>query len=193
MNDQAPAYLTSLLPSQVGARTGYELRNRGALDTALTRINSLAYSFFPSTTKLWNNLDNERKTKPSLKAFQNSHTITLPKKKSLYYRGGRLENCIQARMRMSNSPLKSDLFTELHVIESPDCPCGSGQPETHEHFFFECHLFDIARAELRNNLLPFVINNADFLLFGVPNEDNPSNAKIFDAVHTYIRETKRFY
>jgi hypothetical protein len=142
---------------------------------------------------MWNDLTAERKSKPSIEAFKYSHKKSLTKKNWLYYQGGRLENCIHARMRINNSPLNADLCNDLHVVASPLCPCGVGKNETHEHFFFECQLFVEQRQELKTNLLPYVVNDVDYLLFGVPNEEFNDNANIFKAVHKFIRDSKRFY
>jgi hypothetical protein len=42
-------------------------------------------------------------------------------------------------------------------------------------------------------LMPFVVNNVDFLLYGVPGSNHLDNIHIFKAVHNYIRDTERFY
>ena len=193
VNGNAPKYLIDLLPSTVQDRTTYNLRNRSQRDTQLTRLNCLTYSFFPTTTKLWNDLSNEIKARPSISAFKSVLTKGLPKKNPLYYFGGRLEACIHARLRIENSPLKADLANSLHVIDSPLCPCGSGREENAEHFFFNCPLYDEQRLTMKNELLPFVINNVDFLLYGLQSENHVDNILIFSAVHKFIRNTKRFY
>jgi hypothetical protein len=193
VNGNAPQYLIDLLPSTVQTRTGYNLRNRNDIDTEITRLNCFTYSFFPTVTKLWNSLCNAVKSKPSIEAFKSALSKGLPTKNPLYYFGGRLESCIHARLRIRNSPLKADLFNTLHVIPSPLCPCGSGQEENAEHFFFHCPLYDNQRIVLKNDLLPFVINNVDYLLFGLQSEAQPDNILIFNAVHKFIRSTQRFY
>ena len=193
MSGLAPSYLKDLVPDRVGMRTRYELRNRHNLDLPVARINCLSYSFFPTTTKKWNDLNMELKNKSSVDAFKNALKKQLPKKNPLFHYGGRLENCIQSRMRIGNSPLNDDLHTILHVIDSPLCPCGSGLNETSEHFFFECDLYDQQREVMKQDLLPYVINDVNYLLYGVPNESYTDNIKIFSAVHKFIRDTKRFY
>jgi hypothetical protein len=193
LNNKAPQYLIDLLPNRVNERTNYALRNRNQLDIPVARINILANSFFQAGARLWNDLANDKKALPSVPAFKRAHQSALPKVQPLYYFGGRLEASIHARMRINNSPLKADLCNYLHVIDSPLCPCGSGAVENAKHFFFECTLFDPQRLELKRKLLPFVINNHEYLLYGVPNVDHPDNIHVFTAVHGYIRETKRFY
>ena len=61
VNGKAPAHFSDLVPSLVQNRTGYMLRNRGNLDVPLSRLLILSNSFFPLTSKAWNELDNSVK------------------------------------------------------------------------------------------------------------------------------------
>jgi hypothetical protein len=193
VNDKAPSYLIEQLPGHVQDRTDYPLRNRENRDVPHARLNRYANSFFPAATRAWNSVSPDLKNAPSLNAMKARHRQKLQKPNPLYYFGSRLESCIHARMRIKNSPLKAHLHSELNVIESPLCPCGSGAEEDVEHYFFSCQLYNDERAELQTNLLPYVINNPDYLLFGVPNEDHATNLHVFTAVHQFIKDTKRFY
>jgi hypothetical protein len=195
VNDQAPKYLRDTLPQLIQNRTNYRLRNRGDLDPIRARINIYANSFFPRTVNDWNNLDRDRKSLPSIEAFKANYRRRLRKKNPLYYFGGRLESSIQARMRINNSPLKNDLCKGLHVIDSPLCPCGTGDIEDAKHFFFKCSLLYTQRVDLVNNLLPHTIRKRDWthLLNGIPHADHLTDIHIYGAVHQFIRDTKRFY
>jgi hypothetical protein len=193
VNGKAPPYLTDLVPNLVQDRTNYMLRNRGNFDNLVARLNIYANSFFPKTTKLWNNLDLRTKNLPSIEAFKSHHKRSLPKKNSLYYYGGRLESAIHTRMRLGNSPLNRHLNKMLHVIDSPLCGCGIGKEETPKHFFFECSRYRDLREVLRQDLLPYDIRKIDHLLYGLPGVDHLTNIHIFCAVHKYIRDSKRFY
>jgi hypothetical protein len=192
VNGNSPSYLGELVPNLVASRTGYLLRNRGDLDTPLARLNVFANSFIPKTTNLWNNLDREARLAPSTDAFKARHARSLPKRNIMYYFGGRRESVIQARMRISNSPLKADLFKFLHVIDSPLCPCRTGVEEDAKHYFFNCPLFQEQRRVLVADLLPYSFEIVEPLLFGLPEENHAINIHIFSAVHKYIKDTKRF-
>ena len=192
INGKAPGYLRDLVPQLVGHRTGYMLRNREDLDQPLARTNIYANSFFPKGIALWNNLSRKVKQAPSVEAFKIYHTRSLPRKNILYYFGNRSESIAHARMRIGNSLLKADLCNILHVEQSPLCPCQSGVEEDAKHYFFACHLFNEQRAALKSDLLPYVIDDTDPLLFGLPDEDHNTNIHIFSAVHKYIRDTRRF-
>jgi hypothetical protein len=192
VNGQAPNYLANIVPNLVGNRTRYNLRNRRDLDPPIARLNVYANSFFPRTTHLWNSLGEDKRSLPSIEAFKANHKRSLPKKNSIYYYGRRFEALIHARMRIENSPLKADLCNILNVIQSPLCPCGGGQVENAKHFFFVCPLFTNQREQLASNLLPYVFEDVNPLLFGLPEEDHMINIHIFSAVHKYIKDTKRF-
>ena len=192
VHGKAPIYLANLVPGLVRNRTAYPLRNRANLDPPLARLNVYANSFFPKTTNLWNSLSQETRSLPSVNAFKASHKQTLPKKNALYYYGNRSESIIHARMRIENSPLKADLCNVLNVTDSPLCPCGSGIEEDAKHFFFKCQLFANQRQSLVSDLLPYIVTEVNYLLFGLPNADHATNIHVFDAVHKYIKDTHRF-
>jgi hypothetical protein len=192
VNGEAPNYLANLVPNLVGNRTTYSLRNRGDLDPPIARLNVYANSFFPKATHLWNSLGEDKRSLPSIEAFKANHKRSLPQKNLIYYYGNRYEALIHARMRIENSPLKADLSNVLNVIESPLCPCGGGQPENAKHFFFVCPLFQHQRDQLALDLLPYIFEDVNPLLFGLPEENHMTNTHIFSAVHKYIKDTKRF-
>ena len=156
VHGKAPIYLANLVPGLVRNRTAYPLRNRANLDPPLARLNVYANSFFPKTTHLWNSLSQETRLLPTVNAFKACHKRTLPKRNALYYYGNRSESIIHARLRIENSPLKADLCNVLNVIDSPLCPCGSGEIEDAKHFFYKCRLFATQRQSLVSDLLPHI-------------------------------------
>jgi hypothetical protein len=191
MNGNAPEYLTDLVPDTVGTRTNYLLRNRGNLDRPPTRLNVYAHSFFPKVTDLWNNLSPRESSAPSVEAFKTYHKKSLPKKNSLYFYGNRQEAISHARLRIGNSLLNADLH-KIQVIPSPLCPCNQGVDEDAKHYFFHCSLFANHRISLKSDLLPFIVEDVNHLLFGIPDADHLTNLHIFCAVHKYIKNSKRF-
>ena len=101
---------------------------------------------------------------------------------------------IHARMRISNSPLRADLCNTLHVIQNPLCECGSGQIEDAVHFFFKCTRYTTERAQMVADLLPHVIGEeqANWMLFGIPDQDHLTNIHVFAAVHKFMKNSGRF-
>ena len=61
MNGLAPSYLYDLIPQRVEERTEYNLRNRTDLQQPFARLQSYAQSYFPSSIKVWNDLNQTTK------------------------------------------------------------------------------------------------------------------------------------
>lgn len=113
-----------------------------------------------------NELDKEVKSIKSSDTFGQkiSSTTKIP---SWFTRGDRITNTWHARMRMKCSLLNDDLYSHIHVIDSPECSCGFRR-ETSKHFLLECPLYTGARDVMLSDLAligfkPTVSN----LLFGM--------------------------
>jgi hypothetical protein len=166
LKGDAPDYLISLVPNTVGTRTNYPLRNRGNLDPPATRLNVYAHSFYPKTTESWNKLNERERNAPSLEAFKAYHKRSLPEKNYLYFYGNRKEAISHARLRIGNSLLNADL-NKIQVIPSPLCPCRQGADEDAKHYFYHCPLFNNQRVSLKADLLPYIVDDINHLLFGI--------------------------
>ena len=57
VNGAAPSYLIDLLPNRVNNINTYNLRNRNTFVIPFSRLSSYETSYFPSTLKIWNELD----------------------------------------------------------------------------------------------------------------------------------------
>jgi hypothetical protein len=192
---KAPSYLRDLLPNNVEARTRYALRNNENMDVPTARIEIYSRSFYPSTARLWNNLPENHRQSPSVASFKYAQKVLQEKSNPLYYFGERKVSVIHSRLRIRCSVLKAHLFHELHVIDSPLCPCGTGEEEDNEHFFLKCTKFDQARMVMRaswGNLTLCWPPPIDYLLFGIPDQPHPINIHIFTIVHQYLYDTERF-
>ena len=62
VNNDAPSYLRDLLPNRVDETSTYDLRNNTDFVIPFSRLCSYESSFFPSTLKLWNDLDTQIRT-----------------------------------------------------------------------------------------------------------------------------------
>ena len=82
-------------------------------------------------------------------------------------------------------------LVELHVLHDPACICGF-ENEDNDHFFLHCPLYHEGRLKLMNHVNRFSTFELDILLFGDNNLDVETNCKIFQAVHEYITDSKRF-
>ena len=192
MHNLSPVYLTQTIP-QVNAIADYNLRNADALPGFNARTTAFQHSFFPQTISDWNKLESEVRNAASLQLFKSK--ISKDTKKhppDWYYHGERRLSLLHARMRMLCSPLNDHLHSHIHVLDSPQCPCGHAR-ETSKHFLMDCPLYAIEREALIDTLeggnFPFTIQN---LLFGSPKQSPESNRRAFEAVQNFIKNTTRF-
>ena len=72
VNGDAPSYLIDLLPNRVNNITAYNLGNSYDFEIPFSRLCSYEYSYFPSTLKLWNELDQHVRTLPTISRFKSN-------------------------------------------------------------------------------------------------------------------------
>ena len=107
-------------------------------------------SFFPSTTKLWNDIDFEIRESDSISSFKRAlvNHFNVPKYFSRFdYALDRYSSVIRTRLQLGACGLNYYLF-KIAVKASPICSC-SFDNETITHFFFQCP----NHAALRSDLL----------------------------------------
>ena len=186
INGNAPQYLIDDLPGHVRDRTRYNLRNRDYSNLYNCKTETFKSSFFPSTTKFWNNLDESIRSiesKSGLKAKLSKVIAPVP---PYYYSGRRKINITLARIRMHCSELHQHL-ADMHIIENNLCACG--QPETTEHFFFTCPLYQDTRHDMQRSFIDIQVDlNLQTILQGHPTE----NENIVQIVDTFLTRSKRF-
>jgi hypothetical protein len=59
INNEVPEYLSELIPPTVTESSNYNLRNRHTRSQPANRLSSYQNSFFLSTIKTWNTLNNK--------------------------------------------------------------------------------------------------------------------------------------
>ena len=57
VNGEAPSYLIDLLPNRTDNAVAYNLRNKNDFKIPFSRLCSYENSYYPSTLKFWNELD----------------------------------------------------------------------------------------------------------------------------------------
>ena len=160
VNADAPAYLTDLMPNRVSDMSNYNLRNNQDFNIPFTRLCSFETSSFPSTLKLWNDLDPQIRCSPSLLQFKRA--ITHKRKATCFLiRGDRSTEIALTRIRHNCSILNADLY-RVNIIASPNCICGPFI-ETAEHYFFECSLYALQRNSLFSGLPQFFSPRSRFV------------------------------
>jgi len=185
----SPAYLISLVPATVQSNSSYPLRNGANIRNVTARTTSYSNSFVPSAITEWNNLPLETRNADSLHSFKMLLSSDTVKSNSLYYYGERRQQMLHTRLRTRCSSLNQDLYM-CNIVQSPLCSCGS--IETVYHYFLECDRFRQQREVLINTIAPLAPTSLNTLLYGDESIDFEKNTRIFDAVHEYIKQSKRF-
>jgi hypothetical protein len=194
VNGNAPQYLKALIPVRYQPDGMHSLRSfaNEEIRAPFARTESFTRSFLLYTIKLWNELDIETRHLPTLDSFKLALKEPKDRMLSILYYGKRWPNIHHARIRIGCSKLNNHLCNNLHVLPSPQCNCGWAN-EDPMHFLFMCPHYNAQRNILMNNIsnIPVAIN-LDNMLYGDPDATDANNYKLFEAVHQYILDTKRF-
>ena len=200
INNEAPQYLSDLMPMRSTEHNPYNVRR--ADDFINFRCHTVAYSnsFFPATTKDWNELPTDIRQATTIGSFK------YKLKKHLYpnnpppwfYAGDRIGNIHHCRLRNGCSGLKYHLFIN-HISPDPKCKhCQLDIDETPTHFLLDCPFFIVPRNQLVHELqehfhppriLPF---STDIFLRGSSDLSVVDNTHIVKTVQRFIIRTKRF-
>ena len=186
----APNHLTHLLPPERRETVQYALRNNTRIEPPFTRLECYRRSFIPYAIRLWNSLDSVAREVHSIREFK-LLLDTTPDINPLFYYGKRWSNIHHARLRMGCSGLKYDLYTNVHVVDSPYCSCENVL-ETAYHYLMTCPKYTLQRAVMRTQIEQICEFHFNTLLYGNELLSLEDNELVFDAVHSYFRDTKRF-
>ena len=121
----------------------------------------------------------------SFKRKLNSDINVVPK---YFYTGNRKARALHIRIRTKCSSLNNDLYKKRN--HSPLCLCG--HVENANHFPMKCHNYQAQRVELVRAVSQHSSVTLQTLLFGNDSLPMNINIEIFEAVQTYIVNTKRF-
>ena len=191
VNNDVPSYLLDLLSDRVNETNIYNLRNNTDFVIPFTRLCSYESSFFPSTLKLWNNLDTPIRNLHTLPQFKTNIKTIREKIADHTIFGERRHNIILTRIRHRCSSLKADLF-RVNIINNPSCSCGAPF-ESAEHYFFECELYNEQRIVLIQILNPIINVSFPILTSGSPDCNIETNKMIIQTSIKYIKDIHRFY
>lgn len=196
-NNNAPGYLSNLIPPTIQSTTVYQLRNGEDIIIPFCRLSITNDSYIPSTIRQWNNLDLSIRNvgsmphfKSELKKLSNSYSVNIPK---YYSYGPRKLNIVLTQFRCSATFLNYDLF-KVNIISNPSCSCGAIREDSY-HYFFECPLYNGIRNDLLN-CLDWLPNDChldlNLLIFGNSTLTNEQNELVLKKVFDYIRKSERF-
>ena len=140
---------------------------------------------------MWNDLDLEQRKASSTQAFKLACRKCLPEPNILYFYGQRWPAVQHARKRMGCSALTYDLCYKVHVIDDPSCSRGASL-ETTFHYFFDCPKYTVIRRNMIANVEVNFPCTLKSILHGCNEVSYIENCAVFDAVHKFIIESKRF-
>ena len=188
-NGLCPAYLTQLVPDQVGQASSYNLRKARNLQTIHATTQLYYNSFLPSVIRDWNTLPSSIRTLPTVESFKRSLNTQTYRKPSFYFCGDRFGQIHYTRLRTNCSSLRYYLYHK-GIIDNPNCNCGS--LETNNHYLLECNRYNAIRVDLLNEVSEFCTPTLNSLLFGNLALSDEANELIFKSIHKFIRRSKHF-
>ena len=191
-NNLTPTYLKDIIPKNVGSRSNYNLRNANNISVPSARLRHSYNSFIPSSIRLWNNIPDIERNRPTLQSFKSYIKVVQPVAPSYYAFGIRKFNIIHTKLRYMTSQLNYDLY-RFHLKDSPACHCGNECENVH-HFLLDCGLYKDQREKLILQLqsvtkCPITIN---LMLFGNSDLSIKDNELIFSYVQKFICHSNRF-
>ena len=185
--------MNDLLPSLVNDVSNYNLSSNTNYDLPFCRLCSYETSYFPSTLKLWNDLNTETGNIPTLLQFKSSIRHQPPRVGEHLSVGERKYNIILTRIRHRCNSLNVDLF-HANIVPSSNSSC-SVLVENTEHYLFESILYNTQRRRLLQTIhqiqtIPTV--NLHLLTNGSTLYDFETYKQIILAVLKFIKDTNRF-
>jgi hypothetical protein len=184
-----PIYLSDLVPPNVDSSSTYQLRNSQDSVTIRTRTTLYYNSFLPNVIREWNNLPISARNSVSLSSFKTWLNRDRVKCLSYLFSGARKSQVLHTRLRTNCSSLNHHLY-QKNIVQSPLCNCG--HVENTHHYFFECINYSHIRPLFLQNLSLLCEVSLDIVLNGDPSLSYETNCKIFDTVHKYIHDSRRF-
>ncbi len=206
-----PSYLCDLVPSTIGDRVGYVLRNAGKLDAPKTRLVPSYNSFLPKTIREWNALMSQGNvgspgqrlsTATSIDSFKAIYKREFFRTCNPFFKidheGG---NVHHTRLRLGLSHLRAHLFKN-NLISDPVCQFCNLEVETIEHYLLRCPTYTVHRVRYLMDLStilepPYVAGLNDekivnVLLYGDIDLEQVINEQLFIMAQTFIVNSKRF-
>lgn len=120
-----------MLPQATAERHVHNVRSKENLSQPNANTVQTQRSFFPATTRLWNNLDPGVRSTRTLETFK--ETFKREKKRTEHFDSCPREGQILlARLWLKNSDLNANLYS-INLSDTPKCACGANE-ETTNHY-----------------------------------------------------------
>lgn len=189
VNSNCPSYVSDMLPPLVSSSNRYHHRRPHERTVPRYRTELYNKSFIPSTTRLWNSLPNNVQSTTSLSQFKTLISVSDSTVPSHFYFGERNQQVIHCRLRIGMSNLNNDLYNR-YLSDNSTCNCGY-LAETAEHYLLYCPIYNNIRISTIHTLTP-PYRDIQTLLNGHPALSVDENISIFEVVHDFIKQSRRF-
>ena len=187
-----PDYLSDILPCENREVIRHNLRSNRNIHIPSHKSETFKRSFIPTAIRLWNGLDIGMRDSLTLSQFKCNLKSQRKVANILFFYGQRWPAVQHGRLRIGCSKLNYDVSFNLHIPNiDPMCSCGDGLEDA-LHYFMSCAHFADLRLHLREKV-EFICNfDINTLLYGSQNLSDVENMLVFDAVHEFILDSKRF-
>ena len=105
LHGELPDYIPEYFDSGITPESDYSLRNNRFFTVPFCRTESYKNSFFPSSMSLWNQMDHDKQSIPSLYTFKNKLNSDIVKPPAHFLLGKRSVNVIYCQLRNEASNL----------------------------------------------------------------------------------------
>jgi ribonuclease P/MRP protein subunit RPP40 len=193
IKNKGPEHILPHLPETVAAHH-YNLRNRNKLIPRFTRLTCSLKSFFPKTTRDWNELPLATQTSESIGIFKKRISSAIPYNSYTKYHIGR-GGVWLTRIRMGLSALNNHRFT-YNMIPSPTCTLCNTSKENTLHFFWDCPCHAVNRNVMVDRVgteLGIQLDRANVISICVNGDvDKNSQQNLFNIISEFLKNTSRF-
>ena len=183
-------------------KNSMRLTKKNKLNNWPCRTTKFSLSFFPSSIKDWNALEEETRNAKNLNIFKTLLLKTIrPKRKEYFGIMDKEGTRLITLLRMGLSSLrKHKFYHNFKDTPFPTCPAHDGVENT-KHFLLLCKSFTNTRAALHRNITQILKGNFDgypnkkkieILLYGKVGLTDDENKKILMETIYFIRKSKRF-
>ncbi len=194
-----PNYLVQDLPTFYGNARNNR-KNTFAIPSA--KHDYYSKSFVPSSIDIWNKLPTDIRCINSYKALKSRLKLQNTKDIPSYYNcGTRSHNILHTKLRLGCSDLNYDKNL-IGVSDTDLCQCG--EVETAEHYLLQCgrnlvakvimldSITDLLQAKgMAQNVIDDMLG-VNLLLKGSSRLSDAENIQIFQLVHIFVSDSKRF-
>ena len=201
-NDLSPLYLKEAIPQP---RTFlYGQRRENVLHEIPCRTTRFFNSFYPDTTRSWNNIGFELRNCETISKFkQKLLSLIRPPKKSIFGIHDPHGIRILFQLRVGLSLLKGHKQNH-NYLDTPSgiSDCGDGYEDNTHFFITKCAMYAVSRTSLLRSISNILIQNdlqhlpptelTQLYLYGHSNITTSANRLVLQSSIKYIHDTERF-